>query len=210
MLLISTPPAANPPAAVMANLNVTSGLVLISWSPPAAGGAEVTGYRIYYSLEGSTRNEPVASNESQFVLDLKGTSLDNIMAISIRTESAKLPSELININVTVLSTISIASFGDNTAGESYSLECSFTVTGSIDKPTITWLDDGLVINSTDHMHAATRMVSMTTGSTGSYSSTLTFSPLRASDSGMFVCRAILGDAMNSQSFSVAVQGKCNQ
>ena len=207
MLLVSTPPAANPPAAVMANLNVTSGLVLISWSPPAAGGAEVTGYRIYYSLEGSTRNEPVASNESQFVLDLKGASLDN-MTISIRTESAKLPSELINVNVTVLPTISITSFGDNTAGESYSLECSFTVTGSIDTPTITWLDDGLVINSTDH--AATRMVSMTTGSTGSYSSTLTFSPLRASDAGMFVCRAILGDAMNSQSFSVAVQGKCNQ
>ena len=191
----------------MAHLNVTSGLLLISWSPPAAGGANVTGYRIYYcnSLEGILIDELTVTNESQFVLDLKGHSLDN-MIISIRAESAQLPSEVITANITILvptPTITII-FGNNTAGDNYSLECSVNVTGSTAQPIITrWVYDGMEINSTD----PTRMVSMTTGSAGSYSSTLMFSPLRASDAGMFVCQAILGDAMNSQSFSVAVQGK---
>ena len=54
----------------------------------------------------------------------------------------------------------------------------------------------------------TKMVSITTGSAGSYSSTLMFNPLRASDVGMFICRATLGSATNSQSFNVAVRGKC--
>ena len=89
-----------------------------------------------------------------------------------------------------------------TVGEVYSLECS--VTGSTNQPTITWLHDGDEIAS-----SATRMVSATTVNSGdgSYSSTLTFTPLMASDAGMFMCRATLGDAIQTASIDVTVQGK---
>ena len=102
-----------------------------------------------------------------------------------------------------ISVLPITSSGTNTAGESYRLECSVTVTGSTDTPTITWLDDGVEIPSTD----PTRIVSMTTGSPGSYSSTLMFNPLRASDAGTYTCRTILGSATDSASFDVTVRGK---
>ena len=100
--------------------------------------------------------------------------------------------------------VSITSSGTATAGESYSLECTVTVTGSDDQPTITWLDNDTEITST-----ATRMVSGITGSAGSgYSSTLMFTPLRASDAGTFICRATLGNVASSKDVEVAVQGKC--
>ena len=94
--------------------------------------------------------------------------------------------------------------GDNTAGETYRLVCSIAVTGSTDTPTITWLDDGVEISSTD----PTRMVSMTTVSSGSgYSSTLTFNPLSTSHAGMFMCRASLGNAMNTATMLITVQSE---
>ena len=87
-----------------------------------------------------------------------------------------------------------------TVGEIYTLECS--VTGSTDQPTITWLDDGGEISDT------TRMVSATTvNPSGNYSTNLTFTPLMASDAGMFMCRATLGDAMQTASKDVTVQGE---
>jgi hypothetical protein len=136
------------------------------------------------------------------VLDLKGATLDDMM-ISIRAESAQLPSELVTINVINID-VSITSSGTATAGESYSLECTVNVTGSTEEPTIIWLDNATEITST-----AARMVSGITGSADSgYSSILTFSPLRASDAGTFTCRATLGNVTNSQVFDVAVQGKC--
>ena len=52
--------------------------------------------------------------------------------------------------------------GSVTAGESYSLQCTVTVTGSTDQPTITWLYDA----SSD----PTITVSDTSGSAGRYSS----------------------------------------
>ena len=99
--------------------------------------------------------------------------------------------------------VSITSSGANTAGESYSLECTVTVTGSTDQPTITWMD-----NSTEIISTTARMISEITGSAGSYSNTLIFSPLRASDAGMFKCRATLGNVESSQIFNVAVRGEC--
>ena len=63
----------------------------------------------------------------------------------------------------------------NTAGETYSLECSATVTGSNDQPTITWLDP---MNNP----VPSGMVT-TTGSM----STLTFNPLAASHAGTYTC-----------------------
>ena len=93
--------------------------------------------------------------------------------------------------------------GTNTAGETYSLKCSATVTGSTDQPTITWLDDGVEITSSD----ATRMVSATTMSSGgSYSSILTFNPLSASHAGTYTCRVMVGGVTASQTFMVNVNG----
>ena len=79
------------------------------------------------------------------------------------------------------------------------------MTGSTDTPTITWLDDGVEIHvpSTD----PTRMVSMTTGSTGSYSSTLMFNPLAASHAGTYTCRATLDGAMDTETINVTVQSE---
>ena len=91
-----------------------------------------------------------------------------------------------------------------TVGEMYTLECS--ATGPTDQPTITWLDDDIEINPVD----ATRRVSETKiNSGGSYSRTLTFNPLAASDAGMFMCRATLGDTMQTASIAISVEGKCN-
>ena len=96
----------------------------------------------------------------------------------------------------------ITSSGTGTVGQNYSLECTVTVTGSTEEPAITWLDDGTEIIST-----TTRMVSEVTGSAGSYSSTLIFTPLRASDAGMLMCRATLGNATNNQTYVVAMEGE---
>ena len=101
--------------------------------------------------------------------------------------------------------VMITTSGSHTVGERYTLQCS--VTGSTDQPTITWLDhhDDDEIISSD----ATRMVlAATMNSDGSYSSTLTFTPLMASDAGMFMCRATLGDAMQTTSVAVTVESKC--
>ena len=106
------------------------------------------------------------------------------------------PSPSINV-------LPITSIGTATAGESYSLKCSVTVTGSTDTPTITWLDNGVEISSSD----PTRMVSMTTGSPGSYSSTLMFNPLSASDAGLYTCRAVLGSAVDTETMDVTVQSE---
>ena len=86
-------------------------------------------------------------------------------------------------------TISVAPSDTNTAGESYSLVCTVTVTGSLtDQPNITWLDP------MDNM--------ITSGVVGADSmSTLTFNPLTASHAGTYTCRAELGNAMDSTAAS---------
>ena len=91
------PSAANPPLAVSATLNTASGRVLISWDPSAAGGATVTGYRIYYNADNTLNNVPVDGTLVQFEL-VHTLPVDDMM-ISIRAESAQLPSELITVNV---------------------------------------------------------------------------------------------------------------
>jgi hypothetical protein len=99
--------------------------------------------------------------------------------------------------------VSITPSGTATAGESYRMECTVTVTGSTDQPMITWLDGGVEIPSSD----PTRTISSTSGSAGSYSSTLTFNPLSASHAGTYTCRATLGSAMNSTSTTITVQSE---
>ena len=101
--------------------------------------------------------------------------------------------------------VSITPSGTNVAGETYSLECSATVTGSTDQPTITWLNSGAQI-----MSDATRMVSATTmnAGDGGYSSTLTFNPLAASHAGTYTCRAMVGEAVQSETMEVTVESEC--
>jgi hypothetical protein len=88
--------------------------------------------------------------------------------------------------------VSITSSGTATAGESYSLECTVTVTGSTDQPMITWLDpmDNMITSGV-----------VTTGSM----STLTFDSLSASHAGTYTCSATLGSAMDSASRTITVQ-----
>ena len=89
----------------------------------------------------------------------------------------------------------ITSSGTATAGESYSLECTVTVTGSTNQPTITWL-----------MGPMDNMITSGVVTTGSMS-TLTFNPLAASDAGAYTCRATLGSAVDSASTTITVQSK---
>ena len=88
----------------------------------------------------------------------------------------------------------ITVLGTNTAGEFYSLECSVTVSGLTEQPTLTWLDP---------MNNQITSGVVTTGSM----STLTFNPLAASQDGMtYTCRPTLRSAMDSASWIITVQG----
>ena len=91
--------------------------------------------------------------------------------------------------------VSIHPSGSATAGESYTLECTVTVTGSTDQPAITWL-----------MGPMNREVTAGIVTTGSVS-TLTFNPLAASHAGTYTCRATLGSAMDSASRTITVQSE---
>ena len=95
-------------------------------------------------------------------------------------------------------TVSITAVsGTNTAGETYSLECSVTVTESTDQPTITWLDP---MNNP----VPSEMVT-TTGSM----STLTFNPLSASHAGTYTCRATVGSIMQNATMDFTVESECS-
>ena len=95
---------------------------------------------------------------------------------------------------TTVSVSRITPPGTGTSGESYSLECTVTVTGSDDQPTITWLDP---MNST---------VSSGVETTGSMS-TLTFNSLAVSHAGIYTCRVTLDSATNSTSTTITVQSE---
>ena len=82
--------------------------------------------------------------------------------------------------------------GSNTAGETYSLVCSVSVTGSTLLPTITW--SGPVNNP-----VPSEMVTTT-----SSMSTLTFRPLSASHAGTYTCRATAGSLRDDETFTVQV------
>ena len=92
--------------------------------------------------------------------------------------------------------VSITTSGTNTAGETYSLWCSVTVTGSNDQPNITWLDP---MNNTVPSEMFT-----TTGNM----STLTFDPLAASHAGSYMCRAtVTGNVTQTDTKVVSVESK---
>ena len=101
-------------------------------------------------------------------------------------------------------TVSITVTGNNTAGKNYSLECSATVTGSTDQPTIIWLHDGDEIYLTE----TTRMMSPPSlRSSSDYSSTLTFNPLLTSHAGTYTCTAMVGSVVETAAVVVTVQSE---
>ena len=100
--------------------------------------------------------------------------------------------------------LSITASGTNTAGETFNLECSATVTGSTDQPTITWLVDGCEITTN-----ATWIVSATSVDGDNYSSTLTFNPLAASYAGTYTCVVTIGGANQTNTSTVIVNGMTN-
>ena len=87
--------------------------------------------------------------------------------------------------------------GTNTAGEAYDLVCSAVVNGSSSQlqPSFTWLNP--MNNPVDP-----QMVN-TTGSL----SMLHFSPLVASDAGIYTCKATLGSVIQTTSINITVESK---
>ena len=94
--LLSSAPS--PPTDVEAVQTTLSGPTEISWSPPVDDGVIVTGYRIYYTLGGERMNISVVAGETQHSLDLDGALPDG-GELYINTESANLPSHLMNVTV---------------------------------------------------------------------------------------------------------------
>ena len=136
-------------------------------------------------------------------------SLSGVVVIAADAEACSsggsANSSVINISVT------IAASSTNTAGQTYMLVCSATVTETTSDPqlTFTWLHYGSDITPDT---TYTRMVStaMDPGDC-SYSSTLTFSPLAVSHAGTYTCRVTAGGVTETQTNSdetVVVQSEC--
>ena len=122
--------------------------------------------------------------------------LPTVTAFSPTEPPIVTTSEIITTSTPVTVTVSpIISSGTATAGESYSLECTVTVTGSNDQPTITWL-----------MGPMDNMITSGVVTNGSMS-TLTFNSLAASHAGTYTCRATLGSATDSASRTITVQSE---
>ena len=90
--------------------------------------------------------------------------------------------------------LSITASGTNTAGQTYRLVCSATVTGSTDQPTFTWLDP---MNN--------QVPSVMVATTGSMS-TLTFSPLTVSHAGTYTCKVTTEGVTEIQTTTFIVKG----
>ena len=110
--------------------------------------------------------------------------------MTLKTALVKL-STVTSITIVITPTSSTSS----AAGETYSLECSVTVTGLSNPPvpTITWLDS---MNNTVPPEMVT-----TAGSR----STLTFDPLSASHAGTYTCRATVGGEIQTATQVVFIQ-----
>ena len=80
---------------VQATQSSSSAPVEVSWSPPSDGATTITGYRIFF---GGGQNISVPAFV-RMIGSVLGGNIDQMIAI--RSESALLFSELINITVTV-------------------------------------------------------------------------------------------------------------
>ena len=132
----------------------------------------------------TTHSRPSLTTEPAIITETAVTTQALTQAMA-STTTARPP--LVTVTVSP-----ITSSGTATAGESYRLECTITVTGSTDQPTITWLMNSMITSGV-----------VTNGGL----STLTFNPLAASHAGTYTCRATLGSAMDSASTTIIVQSE---
>ena len=93
------------------------------------------------------------------------------------------------------------------AGYNYTIECSINVTGLNNHTNISWISGDDVILS-GAMRTVQMFMMMLESSQADniyrYYSTLIFTPLRASDSGTYTCKAILGDTMNMKAANICI------
>ena len=118
---------------------------------------------------------------------------------------------MIEFLIVTVSTVSITPSGSATAGESYSLECSITVTESNEEPVepmIMWLGIG---NFTGNLQISeiTKNFSMSEHEPDIYSKRLTFRSLVALNSGTYACKTIAGQVIMTREFGLRVNGKFN-
>ena len=83
---------------IVATHSSSSAPVEVSWGPPSDTAPSIIGYRIYY---GGGQSVLAPSYVTRIVLNFIESS--QVGSVSIRSESAQLPSELINVTVTISS-----------------------------------------------------------------------------------------------------------
>ena len=111
-----------------------------------------------------------------------------------------------HLPTTPIITVSITTSGTNTAGETYSLECSATVVGSTSQPTLTWLHGDVVLSNDTNRTVSASTMRPYAG--GIYNSTLTFEPLATSHAGTYKCRTIVaGNVTQTDTKVVSVASK---
>ena len=183
-------------------------------TPVPVAGATISSY---YRTRGSMmialnhRSNIITQPTGQFrceIPDASGTTVNLFINIGRLMNSRKII-YFVNVSVShvvdeiptnttteaaVSISLSITASGTNTAGQTYRLECSATVTGSTDQPTFTWLDP---------MNNPVPSVMVTT--TGSMN-TLTLSPLAVSHAGTYTCRVTAGGVTETQTTTVVVKG----
>ena len=148
-------------------------------------------------MSGSYYHKLYCSDTTALFYSILVDVLPTVSASSPTEPPIVTTSEIITTPPTPVSvTVSpIISSGTAIAGESYSLECIVTVTGSNDQPMITWL-----------MGPMDNMITSGVVTNGSMS-TLIFNRLSASHAGIYTCRATLGSATDSASRTITVQSE---
>ena len=137
-----------------------------------------------------------AALSAVMIMSILQTSIESIQATPsspVSSGPTTPPQNVSNISIFV----SITASGSNTAGQTYRLVCSATVTGSIDQTTFTWLYNSSNITSD---------ISRIDTGDGSYSSNLTFSPLAASHAGTYTCRVTARGETETQTNTTTVNG----
>ena len=94
--------------------------------------------------------------------------------------------------------VTITPSGSPTAGETYSLECSATVSGISDVPSYQWL-----VGQSDNRQPLNNDNSVTVNS-----NMVQFSTLRTSHGGMYTCQVSVGGLTVETSMTVEIGRKC--
>ena len=94
--------------------------------------------------------------------------------------------------------VTISPSGSPTAGETYSLQCSVTVSGTSDVLSYQWL-----LGPSNNRQTLNNDSSITVNS-----NMVQFPTLRTSHGGMYTCQVTVGDLMVETSSTVEIERKC--